>query len=87
MKKLLFIVAIIGFVFTSCDHSTKKAKSETRTEEHKDCDHDHGNKIHSHDADANHHQEEFTVDSIEHPAHHTEAEHEQNQKKGQDHQH
>ncbi|MFA8433435.1 MAG: hypothetical protein ACEPOZ_02865 [Marinifilaceae bacterium] len=65
MKKLLFVLAISGLVFTSCVNSTKKSAKAEETHQHEGCSHDHGDShSHSHgDATHDHNsQEEFVVE-------------------------
>jgi len=57
MRKLLFVLAISGLVFTSCNSTGAKSKKEEAHTHEAGCTHDHGTEAHEH------HQEEFKVDS------------------------
>ena len=57
MKKLLFVLAISGFVLTSCNSTGAKSKKEEAHSHEAGCTHDQGTD------GAEHHQEEFKVDS------------------------
>ncbi len=67
MKKIFFIFAICGLIFTSCTNKTNENHPEgththadgtvhegTEHQHGKDCDHDHDTADHKHDADCDH---------------------------------
>lgn len=80
MKKLLFILAISGLAFTSCNNSSKENKAESDVHQHDGCEHDHA-------TEAKNHQEEFTVDTTANEATDAALNHEHDHDHGHDHQH
>lgn len=60
MKKILFILTITGFIFTSCGSETKKEESDTHTHEDGTV---HGNDAHNHESTVMPEQESFEVEA------------------------
>lgn len=93
MKKLLFILAISGLVFTSCQNAgKKKTDAKAETHQHDGCKHDHDHEGHDHgdghhSHDANHHQEEFSVDTTKHKCEGHDHDHDHDHEHDHDHGH
>ena len=60
MKKILFIIAITGLIFTSCGNKKKQNNSETHVHEDGTV---HANDAHSHEQNAKPDQESFEVET------------------------
>ncbi len=60
MKKILFILTITGFIFTTCGSETKKEESDTHIHEDGTV---HGNDAHNHESTVMPEQESFEVEA------------------------